>query len=123
MFWPVPNVDSVLVGFDRGEQPGTEAERLATFALVDAAFQQRRKMLRQSLSSVLGGSASASDARSRRPASTRPRAASSCTVDDFLRDRPRRGRAGRGLALACRCPRRAFHGRRAPSASSRRHYR
>jgi 16S rRNA (adenine1518-N6/adenine1519-N6)-dimethyltransferase len=59
VFWPVPNVDSVLVGFERHEQPGTEAERVATFALVDAAFQQRRKMLRQSLSGVLGGSSSA----------------------------------------------------------------
>ena len=60
VFWPVPNVDSILVRFDRGELPGTEAERVATFALVDAAFQQRRKMLRQSLSVVLGGSAAAS---------------------------------------------------------------
>ena len=60
VFWPVPNVDSILVRFDRGELPGTEAERIATFALVDAAFQQRRKMLRQSLSGVLGDSAAAS---------------------------------------------------------------
>jgi 16S rRNA (adenine1518-N6/adenine1519-N6)-dimethyltransferase len=66
VFWPVPNVDSVLVGFERGTQPGTEEERKATFALVDAAFQQRRKMLRQSLSSVLGGSsASAASALER----------------------------------------------------------
>jgi 16S rRNA (adenine1518-N6/adenine1519-N6)-dimethyltransferase len=61
VFWPVPNVDSVLVRFERREQPGTVEERRATFALVDAAFQQRRKMLRQSLSSVLGSSAAASD--------------------------------------------------------------
>ena len=60
VFWPVPNVDSILVRFDRGELPGTGAERLSTFALVDAAFQQRRKMLRQSLSVVLGDSAAAS---------------------------------------------------------------
>jgi 16S rRNA (adenine1518-N6/adenine1519-N6)-dimethyltransferase len=60
VFWPVPNVDSILVRFDRAERPGTEEERLATFALVDAAFQQRRKMLRQSLSVVLGDSAAAS---------------------------------------------------------------
>ena len=59
VFWPVPNVDSVLVGFERREEPGTEEERRATFALVDAAFQQRRKMLRQSLSGVLGGSSTA----------------------------------------------------------------
>lgn len=60
VFWPVPNVDSILVGFHRAEQPGTEAERLATFELVDAAFQQRRKMLRQALSVVLGDSGAAS---------------------------------------------------------------
>jgi 16S rRNA (adenine1518-N6/adenine1519-N6)-dimethyltransferase len=59
VFWPVPNVDSILVRFERHEQPGTEAERLATFALVDAAFQQRRKMLRQALAPVLGDSAAA----------------------------------------------------------------
>jgi 16S rRNA (adenine1518-N6/adenine1519-N6)-dimethyltransferase len=60
VFWPVPNVDSILVRFARAEQPGTETERLATFALIDAAFQQRRKMLRQSLSVALGDSAAAS---------------------------------------------------------------
>jgi 16S rRNA (adenine1518-N6/adenine1519-N6)-dimethyltransferase len=60
VFWPVPNVDSILVGFRRDELPGSEAERVATFAIIDAAFQQRRKMLRQSLSVVLGDSAAAS---------------------------------------------------------------
>ena len=57
VFWPMPNVDSILVRFERHEQPGTEAERLATFQLVDAAFQQRRKMLRQALVPVLGDTA------------------------------------------------------------------
>ncbi|MEQ1734947.1 MAG: 16S rRNA (adenine(1518)-N(6)/adenine(1519)-N(6))-dimethyltransferase RsmA [Rhodoglobus sp.] len=60
VFWPVPNVDSILVRFERREQPGSEEERLATFALVDAAFQQRRKMLRQALAGVLGDSGAAS---------------------------------------------------------------
>jgi 16S rRNA (adenine1518-N6/adenine1519-N6)-dimethyltransferase len=60
VFWPVPNVDSILVAFERHHQPGTERERLATFALIDAAFQQRRKMLRQALSVVLGDSSAAS---------------------------------------------------------------
>ncbi len=60
VFWPVPNVDSILVGFRRTDPPGTEAERVATFALIDAAFQQRRKMLRQALAEVLGDSATAS---------------------------------------------------------------
>jgi len=61
VFWPVPNVDSILVSFTLRTEPfGTEAERLSTFELVDAAFQQRRKMLRQALAGVLGGSAEAS---------------------------------------------------------------
>jgi 16S rRNA (adenine1518-N6/adenine1519-N6)-dimethyltransferase len=83
VFWPVPNVDSILVRFDRHEQPGTEEERLATFALVDAAFQQRRKMLRQSLSVVLGDSAAAS---ARLEAAGVPATArgEELTVDDFL---------------------------------------
>ncbi len=63
VFWPVPGVDSVLVGFTRDSEPrGTETERVRTFALVDAAFGQRRKMLRQSLSPLLGGSAAAASA-------------------------------------------------------------
>jgi 16S rRNA (adenine1518-N6/adenine1519-N6)-dimethyltransferase len=57
VFWPVPNVDSILVAFERGEAPGTEEERRRTFVLVDAAFGQRRKMLRQALSEALDGSA------------------------------------------------------------------
>jgi 16S rRNA (adenine1518-N6/adenine1519-N6)-dimethyltransferase len=63
VFWPVPNVDSVLVAFERRTDAlGTEEERLTTFRLVDAAFQQRRKMLRQSLGQILGGSQLATDA-------------------------------------------------------------
>jgi 16S rRNA (adenine1518-N6/adenine1519-N6)-dimethyltransferase len=60
VFWPVPNVDSILVAFERGDAPGTEEERVRTFAIVDAAFGQRRKMLRQALADLLGGSATAS---------------------------------------------------------------
>ena len=62
VFWPVPNVDSVLVGMTRGELPGTEAERRRMGVLVDAAFGQRRKMLRQALAEVYGSSAAASTA-------------------------------------------------------------
>lgn len=61
VFWPVPNVDSLLVGFHRDPQPrGSEEERRRTFAIVDAAFNQRRKMLRQALSGIFGSSAEAS---------------------------------------------------------------
>ena len=60
VFWPVPGVDSILIAFERRAEPlESEELRRATFALVDAAFQQRRKMLRQSLSSVLGDSTAA----------------------------------------------------------------
>lgn len=83
VFWPVPNVDSILVRFDRHEQPGTEAERLSTFALVDAAFQQRRKMLRQSLSVVLGDSANAS-ARLEAAGVAATARGEELTVHDFL---------------------------------------
>jgi 16S rRNA (adenine1518-N6/adenine1519-N6)-dimethyltransferase len=63
VFWPVPNVDSILVAFQRdAEQPGDDALRRRTFEIVDAAFGQRRKMLRQSLASVFGDSAAASAA-------------------------------------------------------------
>lgn len=61
VFWPVPNVDSVLVRFERGTPPGDEALRLAVFRLVDAAFVQRRKTLRQSLAPVLGGASAAAE--------------------------------------------------------------
>lgn len=48
VFWPVPNVQSGLVGFSRRPQTAPEL-RLETFAAVDAAFAQRRKMLRGAL--------------------------------------------------------------------------
>jgi 16S rRNA (adenine1518-N6/adenine1519-N6)-dimethyltransferase len=63
VFWPVPNVDSVLVGMKRrSDAPGTEEERQRLFGLVDAAFGQRRKMLRQALAEFFGSSALAIDA-------------------------------------------------------------
>ncbi|WP_166867863.1 16S rRNA (adenine(1518)-N(6)/adenine(1519)-N(6))-dimethyltransferase RsmA [Salinibacterium sp. ZJ70] len=85
VFWPVPNVDSVLVGFRSAEHPGTEEERVRTFALVDAAFGQRRKMLRQSLSLMLGGS-SASASEVLEAAGVDPTLrGEQLTVHDFLR--------------------------------------
>lgn len=59
VFWPVPNVDSILIAFSRGELPGTEEERRRTFRIVDAAFGQRRKMLRAALADLFGGTAAA----------------------------------------------------------------
>lgn len=54
IFWPVPNVDSGLVRITRAHVPGDEALRSEVFALVDAAFGQRRKALRSALGSALG---------------------------------------------------------------------
>ena len=59
IFWPVPGVDSKLVSFKRHEMPGDEAMRKGVFQLVDAAFAQRRKMLRAALSGIFGSSAKA----------------------------------------------------------------
>lgn len=61
IFWPVPGVDSVLVGFRRGPSMGSEQLRKRTFAVIDGAFGQRRKMLRQALSGVFGSSAAATE--------------------------------------------------------------
>ena len=84
VFWPVPNVDSILIAFDRRDTPlESEELRLKTFALVDAAFQQRRKMLRQSLSVVLGDSAAASALMSEAGIDPTTRG-EQLTVHDFL---------------------------------------
>lgn len=55
IFWPVPNVDSALVYFVKREVPlGSEELRLETFAVIDNAFSQRRKTLRQALATWAG---------------------------------------------------------------------
>jgi len=59
VFWPIPGVDSKLVSFTRHQQIGDEALRLKVFTLIDAAFAQRRKMLRSALSSIYGSSSAA----------------------------------------------------------------
>ena len=61
VFWPAPNVDSGLVAWSRREPPATSATRQQVFAVVDAAFAQRRKTLRAALSG-LAGSAPAAEA-------------------------------------------------------------
>ena len=60
VFWPAPNVDSGLVAWTRREPPTTAVTREQVFAVVDAAFAQRRKALRPSLRG-LAGSAEASE--------------------------------------------------------------
>ena len=57
VFWPIPNVDSSLVRFTRHSAAGSEQERQLTFKVIDAAFAQRRKMLRSALSQLFNGGA------------------------------------------------------------------
>ncbi len=64
VFWPVPNVASGLVAFTRREPPAT-LDRQRVFDVVDAAFGQRRKMLRAALAQVFGSSAAAIEALDR----------------------------------------------------------
>jgi 16S rRNA (adenine1518-N6/adenine1519-N6)-dimethyltransferase len=59
VFWPAPNVDSKLVSFTRRQTPGDEVLRRKVFTIIDAAFAQRRKMLRSALSGLYGSSSAA----------------------------------------------------------------
>jgi 16S rRNA (adenine1518-N6/adenine1519-N6)-dimethyltransferase len=89
VFWPVPNVDSGLVAFTRrppppGTGPDPDAERERVFAVIDAAFSQRRKTLRSALA-AWAGSAGAAE-RALRAAGIDPGArGESLTVSEFAR--------------------------------------
>ena len=84
VFWPVPNVDSKLVAFTRHDPPSTAASRAEVFAVVDAAFGQRRKTLRAALGGWAGSPAEAE--RLLRAADVDPGArGESLPVADFAR--------------------------------------
>ncbi|SFK37954.1 dimethyladenosine transferase [Streptosporangium canum] len=84
VFWPVPNVDSGLVAMTRREPPSTRAAREDVFAVVDAAFAQRRKTLRAALASWAGTAAAAEQAL--RAAGIDPsERGEQLTVEDFAR--------------------------------------
>jgi 16S rRNA (adenine1518-N6/adenine1519-N6)-dimethyltransferase len=62
VFWPVPRVDSGLVELTRREPGGGPAvSREATFAVIDAAFSQRRKTLRSALANWAGSAPAAEE--------------------------------------------------------------
>ena len=84
VFWPAPNVDSGLVRMVRREPPATTASREQVFAVVDAAFAQRRKTLRAALSGWAGSGARAEEIL--RAAGIDPRARGEVLpVTDFAR--------------------------------------
>ena len=62
VFWPAPNVDSGLVAWVRRDPPVTSASREQVFAVVDAAFAQRRKTLRAALRGLAGSAEAAEEA-------------------------------------------------------------
>ncbi|CAN5686007.1 16S rRNA (adenine(1518)-N(6)/adenine(1519)-N(6))-dimethyltransferaseRsmA [soil metagenome] len=84
VFWPVPNVDSALVSWQRGAPPDTTANRTQVFAVVDAAFAQRRKTLRAALS-VLAGSPTQAESALRSAGVSPTSRGEDLHVDDFAR--------------------------------------
>lgn len=62
VFWPEPRISSGLVRFDRREPISSEVTRQETFAVIDAAFAQRRKTLRAALSGLAGSGSAAEQA-------------------------------------------------------------
>lgn len=83
VFWPVPNVDSGLVALTRRCAPST-VPRQDVFALVDAAFVQRRKTLRAALAGW-AGSASAAELVLRAAGVDPSSRGEQLTVEDFAR--------------------------------------
>ncbi|MEY3407314.1 MAG: rRNA ((1518)-N(6)/adenine(1519)-N(6))-dimethyltransferase RsmA [Actinomycetota bacterium] len=61
VFWPAPNVDSALIRIDRHPKPLADVEEAELFAVIDAAFSQRRKMLRSALATWAGSSERATE--------------------------------------------------------------
>lgn len=85
VFWPKPNVDSALVFVSLYESArGSEELRRQTFSLVDAAFEQRRKMIRASLRNVVSDPILLAEVLERAgvPGDVRPE---SLTINDFIR--------------------------------------
>jgi 16S rRNA (adenine1518-N6/adenine1519-N6)-dimethyltransferase len=84
VFWPAPNVDSGLVAWTRREPPATTATRQQVFAVVDAAFAQRRKVLRGTLRG-LAGSAEAAEAALATAGVDPMTRGEALRIDDFVR--------------------------------------
>lgn len=86
VFWPVPNVDSLLVAFERDVEPrGDDDLRRRTFQIIDAAFGQRRKMLRQAVSPLFGGTAATASAALEAVGIDPTLRGEQLTIDDFVR--------------------------------------
>ncbi|TBO56858.1 16S rRNA (adenine(1518)-N(6)/adenine(1519)-N(6))-dimethyltransferase RsmA [Streptomyces kasugaensis] len=94
VFWPAPNVDSGLVSLvRRAAPPQTTASRAEVFAVVDAAFAQRRKTLRAALSGWAGSAVAAEAALLAAGVSPQARG-ESLTVEEFARIAEHKGPGG-----------------------------
>ncbi|MEU1330290.1 16S rRNA (adenine(1518)-N(6)/adenine(1519)-N(6))-dimethyltransferase RsmA [Streptomyces sp. NPDC005865] len=93
VFWPAPNVDSGLVSLVRRAEPvKTSASKREVFAVVDAAFAQRRKTLRAALAGWAGSAAAAEAALVAAGVSPQARG-EALTVEEFARIAEHKGAA------------------------------
>jgi 16S rRNA (adenine1518-N6/adenine1519-N6)-dimethyltransferase len=84
IFWPIPNVDSALVYFEKREDAFPTRLRQEVFRVIDGAFAQRRKTLRQALADWAGSPAEAE--RLLIAAEISPQArGEDLVIDDFVR--------------------------------------
>ena len=99
VFWPVPHVESGLVRMTRRAPPDSASGRAATFAVIDAAFSQRRKTLRSALATFAGGADRAESALVAADVAPSARG-ESLSVEEFARisDALATGRANSGDA-------------------------
>jgi 16S rRNA (adenine1518-N6/adenine1519-N6)-dimethyltransferase len=83
IFWPVPNVDSALVYFEKRSTALPTALRAEVFRVIDGAFAQRRKTLRQALSGWAGSPDQAEQILVKAGISPQARG-EDLSVDDFI---------------------------------------
>lgn len=83
IFWPIPNVDSALVYFEKRSEALPTALRSEVFRVIDGAFAQRRKTLRQALSSWAGSPDQAEQILVKAGVSPQARG-EDLSIDDFI---------------------------------------
>jgi 16S rRNA (adenine1518-N6/adenine1519-N6)-dimethyltransferase len=84
IFWPIPNVDSALVYFEKREEAFPEQLRQEVFRVIDGAFAQRRKTLRQALADWAGSPSEAEKLLTAAEISPQARG-EDLIIDDFVR--------------------------------------
>ncbi len=93
VFWPAPNVDSGLVAWTRRDPPTSRVSRVEVFAVIDAAFAQRRKGLRGALRQLAGSTEAAEKALVAAGIDPLERG-ESLRIEDFVRVAEELGKSG-----------------------------